>query len=103
MSNDMVADDVNRCLRHELGDGLLPPVPRLRQRRPRHSDAHMLHAGRENARGFTSKANHSLEVFAAAFLADARQLAACTRGLAQQFRAIAYRAVCLGASGIDSP
>jgi hypothetical protein len=46
--------------------------------------------------------NHRLEVFAAAFLAHARQFAACARGLAQQLRAIAHGAVCLGASGVNT-
>jgi hypothetical protein len=42
-----------------------------------------------------------LQGFAALFFAHTRQFAACTRGLAQQFRAIAQGAVRLGASGID--
>jgi hypothetical protein len=47
-------------------------------------------------------ANHCLKIFPAAFLAHTRQFAACTRSLAQQLRAVAHGAICLGASGIDT-
>src|SRR5580765_7049803 len=102
MSNDMVAGDVDRRLRHEFADGLLRPVHRFRQRRPGHPDADMLHAVRGNTRGFTGLADHGLQVFATALLADARQFTACTGGLAQQLRAVAHSAVCFGASSVNS-
>src|ERR1043166_8019280 len=55
-----------------------------------------------NARGVCSLANYRLKIFPAALLAHARQFAACPRGLAQQLRAVAHGAVCLGASGVNT-
>src|SRR3954454_22154683 len=55
-----------------------------------------------NARGVRSLANYCLKIFAAALFANARQFAARTRGLAQQLRAVAHGAVCLGASGVNT-
>src|SRR3954465_8547828 len=62
----------------------------------------MLDLPRIHVRRFSSLADHGLKIVPAAFLAHTRQFAACTRGLAQQLRAVAHGAVCLGASGVNT-
>jgi len=47
-------------------------------------------------------AHPSLKIFPAALLAHTRELAACTRSLAQQLRAVAHGTIRLGAPRIDS-
>ena len=104
MRDNVIAGNIDRCFRHKLADGLLRPVHGFSQRRPSHSDADMLHG----FPGGTPAASQLWRITACKFsrpcsFAHTRQLAACTRSLAQQLRAVADSAVCLGiASGIDS-
>src|SRR6267154_6546115 len=62
----------------------------------------MLNCRRIHVRSLCSLANYCLKIFPATFFAYARQFAACTRSLAQQLRAVAHGAICLGASGVDT-
>src|SRR6478735_12079739 len=100
MRNHVVARNIDCGVWYQFADGLLRPVHCLRQRRSGHADANMLNRRWIHTRGLSSLPDHCLQVFPAAFLAHARQLAACARGLAQQLRAIAHGAVRLGASGV---
>jgi hypothetical protein len=74
----------------------------LRQRSAGHSNADMLHALDGNTRSFTCLADYGLQIFTATVFTHARQFATGPGRLAQQLRAVAYSAVCLGAARIDS-
>src|SRR5690349_18651220 len=102
MRNYVVARNIDGGVRHEFADGLLRPVHRLSQRSSGHADADMLHALHIDARGFTRLADYGLQIFAATVLTHARQLATGSGGLAQQLRAVAHSAICLGTARIDS-